>query len=45
MADQYGYLNDVSEQWPFCHIDWQAAAKALMYDNVESKGHYFNCHF
>jgi antirestriction protein len=42
MADQLGYLNDVSEQWPFCHIDWQAAARALMYDFVESKGHYFS---
>jgi antirestriction protein len=45
MADQCGYINDISEQWPFCHVDWQAAAKALMYDNVESNGHYFDCHF
>ena len=42
MAEQCGYLNDVSEQWPFFHIDWQAAAKTLMYDYVESKGYYFS---
>jgi antirestriction protein len=42
MADQCGYINDVSEQWPFCHMDWQAAAKALMFDYVESNGHYFS---
>jgi hypothetical protein len=42
MADQCGYLNDISEQWPFCHVDWQVAAKTLMFDYVESKGHYFS---
>jgi antirestriction protein len=42
MADQCGYLNNISEQWPFFHIDWQAAAKTLMYDYVESNGHYFS---
>jgi antirestriction protein len=42
MADQCGYLNDVSEQWPFCHIDWKDAARALMYDFEESNGHYFS---
>ena len=42
MADQCGYLNDISEQWPFFHIDWREAAKTLMYDYVESKHHYFS---
>jgi len=26
-------------------IDWHRAARDLMFDNVESNGHYFNCHF
>jgi len=26
-------------------IDWRYAARDLMFDNVESNSHYFNCHF
>jgi antirestriction protein len=42
MADQCGYLTNMTEIWPFCHIDWRVAARALMYDFVESNGHYFS---
>jgi hypothetical protein len=31
--------------WLTGAIDWHKAARELMFDNVESKGHYFNCHF
>jgi len=30
----HGYEN-VSEDWPFCHIDWEAAAEALKQDYTE----------
>jgi antirestriction protein len=45
MADQCGYLTLEANAWPYNCIDWHKAARELMYDNVESKGHYFNCHF
>ena len=28
-------------QWPYYAIDWQAAARDLMYDYTEIEGHYF----
>jgi antirestriction protein len=45
MAEQCGYLTLEANAWPYNCIDWYKAARELMYDNVESKGHYFNCHF
>jgi antirestriction protein len=45
MADQCGYLTLEANAWPYNCIDWHKAARELMFDNVESKGHYFNCHF
>jgi antirestriction protein len=45
MAEQCGYLTLEANAWPYNCIDWHTAARELMYDNVESKGHYFNCHF
>jgi len=40
MADQIGAISkDVS--WPYTCIDWEYAAKELMYDYSESNGHYF----
>lgn len=44
-AEQCGYLTLETNSWPYNCIDWQKAARELMFDNVESKGHYFNCHF
>lgn len=44
IADETGAIT-YSEKWPLNCIDWDAAARALMFVNVESKGHYFNCHF
>jgi len=39
-ADSLGYINkDVS--WPYNCIDWEQAAKELMYDYSEANGHYF----
>lgn len=39
-AEELGYIND-SVQWPYTCIDWQHAARELMYDYNESNGHYF----
>ena len=40
MAEELGLINrDVS--WPYTCIDWEWAAKELMYDYCESNGHYF----
>ena len=44
-AEQCGYLTLETNAWPYNCIDWHKAARELMFDNVESKGHYFNCHF
>lgn len=42
MADQLGY--EIPNQWPFRCIDWEWAARELMYDYTEQNGHYFrNC--
>ncbi len=39
-ADQLGYMND-SKSWPFTCIDWEQAAKELMYDYCKDNGYYF----
>lgn len=44
-AEQCGYLTLETNEWPYNCIDWHKAARELMFDNVSSKGHYFNCHF
>jgi len=40
MAEQLGYL-DRNVSWPYTCIDWEWAARELMYDYFESNGHYF----
>jgi len=40
MADEIGAL-DKEMSWPYSCIDWQAAARDLMYDYCEDGGHYF----
>lgn len=43
MAEQCGDL-DKHPHWPYTYIDWERAARELMYDYVEQDGHYFrNC--
>jgi antirestriction protein len=41
MADQLGSI-DKNASWPMNCIDWEYAAKELMYDYCESNGHYFS---
>jgi antirestriction protein len=40
MAVEFGLLGK-NIQWPYTCIDWDHAAKELMYDYCESNGHYF----
>ncbi|MFA5299495.1 MAG: hypothetical protein WC389_15000, partial [Lutibacter sp.] len=40
MADELGYLDD-KKSWPYTCIDWEQAAKELMYDYSENGGYYF----
>jgi hypothetical protein len=40
MADQLG-LTDNNQSWPLNCIDWDQAAKELMYDYCADSGHYF----
>ena len=40
MAEQLG-LRDDDIQWPYTCIDWDKAARELMYDYSEINGHYF----
>jgi antirestriction protein len=40
MADDLGLLND-NDSWPYTCIDWERAAKDLMFDYSKSNGHYF----
>lgn len=40
-ADQLGLLNDQDIQWPYSCIDWERAARDLMFDYSEDNGHYF----
>jgi len=44
LALDMGALQEL-DPWLAKAIDWQLAARELMYDNVESNGHYFNFHF
>jgi antirestriction protein len=39
-ADQLGGLEE-DMVWPYTCIDWDRAARELMYDYEEHKGHYF----
>ena len=39
-AEQLGYINN-NISWPYTCIDWEQAAKELMYDYSEEGGHYF----
>ena len=40
MAEQLGEI-DKNARWPHNCIDWEYAAKELMYDYAEHNGHYF----
>ena len=40
MAEQCGDL-ERSPSWPYTCIDWEWAARELMYDYIEENGHYF----
>lgn len=40
MAEQTGAI-DKNASWPQTCIDWEYAAKELMYDYAEENGHYF----
>lgn len=40
LATELGYMDNGSS-WPHNCIDWQSAARDLMYDYYESNGHYF----
>lgn len=40
MANELGYMDD-TKGWPFNYIDWEFAAKELMYDYCSSNDHYF----
>jgi antirestriction protein len=40
MAEQLGSIKD-DAQWPYTCIDWEFAAKELMYDYFEVDGYYF----
>jgi hypothetical protein len=41
MAESTGAIKD-DAQWPYTCIDWELAARDLMYDYTESNGYYFN---
>lgn len=40
LAEDIGLLND-SPAWPYTCIDWEHAARELMYDYGSESGHYF----
>ena len=40
MAEDLGYINK-GIQWPYTCIDWEHAARELMYDYSSSNNHYF----
>jgi antirestriction protein len=40
IADDLGYINK-NVSWPYTCIDWEYAAKELMYDYAEHNNHYF----
>jgi len=41
MAEQLGSIDFKNQPWPGNCIDWEYAAKELMYDYSESNGYYF----
>ena len=41
MADDCGSLRE-NNTWPYRCIDWEQAARELMYDYSEERGYYFN---
>ena len=43
-AEDYAEMRGFEEpmNWPFIHIDWQAAARNLMFDFQEDNDHYFS---
>lgn len=41
MADQLGLIDNEIMKWPHNCIDWEQAARDLMYDYSEDGGHYF----
>ena len=47
MAFDMGCIQEMDKvsSWLSGAIDWHKAARELMFDNVESNGHYFSCHF
>lgn len=40
MAEQFGSLKD-DDKWPYTCIDWERAARELMFDYCEDNGYYF----
>lgn len=40
LAEELGYLNE-NKSWPHSCIDWEWAARELMYDYFEEDGYYF----
>lgn len=40
LAEQLGYLDDTAS-WPHSCIDWERAARDLMFDYIESNHYYF----
>jgi antirestriction protein len=40
IADQLGAIKN-NQEWPYTCIDWDHAAKELMYDYCEDNHHYF----
>lgn len=43
LAEDCGYIKD-DVSWPYTCIDWEHAARELMYDFIEMNGYYFsNC--
>jgi hypothetical protein len=42
MAEQCGMI-EKNISWPYTCIDWEFAARELMYDYISEDGHYFRC--
>jgi len=41
LAEETGDIDFRNLPWPLTCIDWESAAKELMYDYAEAYGHYF----
>lgn len=41
MAESCGDYNSREVKWPYTCIDWEQAAKEIMYDYTEANGYYF----